>query len=88
MRAFNHVLTGRVKRGTRIAGEDCGVSVVMWVLGMALAVGLGVAVGGSFVQERGRKVLPVVLVVTISSGILIGWALNGELDAITASSRQ
>jgi ABC-type transporter Mla maintaining outer membrane lipid asymmetry permease subunit MlaE len=53
---------------------------------MVLAIMIGGALGGSFVQERGRKVLPIVVVLTIVTGVLIGWGLNGELDAIEASN--
>jgi predicted MFS family arabinose efflux permease len=52
---------------------------------MGLGVMIGAALGGSFVAERGRKVLPIVIVLTIVAGVLIGWGLNGEFDAIEAS---
>jgi hypothetical protein len=52
---------------------------------MGLGVMIGAALGGSFVAERGRKILPIVIVLTIAAGVLIGWGLNGELDAIEAS---
>jgi predicted MFS family arabinose efflux permease len=58
----------------------------MWALGMGVAAMLGGALGGSFVKERGRKVLPVVIVLTILCGLAIGYGLNGELDAIEATS--
>lgn len=60
----------------------------MWVTGMALGVMLGAALGGSFVKERGRSVLPAVIVLTLLCGLLIGWGLNGELDAIDASAQR
>jgi hypothetical protein len=47
----------------------------------------GGALGGSFVKERGPKVLPVVIVLTVACGLLIGYGLNGELDAIDATAR-
>jgi predicted MFS family arabinose efflux permease len=55
---------------------------------MGLGIAFGAALGGSFVAERGRKVLPVVIVLTIVTGVLIGWGLNGELDAIQATNSQ
>jgi hypothetical protein len=62
------------------------MSALMWVLGMGLAAMFGGALGGSFVKERGPKVLPVVIVLTIVCGLLIGYGLNGELDAIDATA--
>ena len=60
----------------------------MWLLGMAIAIAFGGALGGSFVKERGRRILPIVVVLTLACGLLFGWALNGELDAIAASRAQ
>jgi len=60
----------------------------MWAMGMVLAVMFGAAVGGSFVKERGRRILPIVIVLTVLCGLLIGWGLNGELDAIDATAQQ
>jgi uncharacterized membrane protein YfcA len=59
---------------------------LMWCLGMAIGAMIGAAIGGSFVAERGRKVLPVVVVLTLLTGLAIGWGLNGELDAIEATN--
>jgi hypothetical protein len=60
--------------------------VLLWCMGMVIAVMIGGALGGSFVAERGRKILPLVVVLTIVTGVLIGWGLNGELDAIEATN--
>ena len=62
--------------------------IVMWLLGMALAAMIGGALGGSFVKERGRQILPIVILLTLICGLLIGWGLNGELDLIEASRQQ
>ncbi len=59
---------------------------LFWGLGMALAIMIGGALGGSFVQERGRKVLPIVIVLTVVTGLLLGWALDGEFGAVQATS--
>jgi hypothetical protein len=59
----------------------------MWVLGLGLAAMVGGALGGSFVKERGPKVLPIVIVLTVVCGLLIGYGLNGERDAINATAR-
>jgi len=47
---------------------------------------IGGALGGSFVQEHGRKVLPIVVVLTVVAGLLIGWGLTGEFGAVDASN--
>ena len=59
--------------------------VLLWVLGMGMGIAIGAALGGSFVQEKGRKILPIVVVLTIVTGVLIGWGLNGEMDGIQAT---
>ena len=59
---------------------------LLWCMGMVLAIAIGAALGGPLVKERGRKALPIVIVLTILAGALIGWGLNGELDAIQAAS--
>jgi hypothetical protein len=58
----------------------------MWGLGMGLAIAFGGALGGSFVKERGRKVLPVVIFFTLLCGLAIGYGLNAELDLIQSSA--
>jgi hypothetical protein len=60
---------------------------LLWILGMAFGIAIGVALGGSLVAERGRKILPIVVVLTLIAGGVIGWGLNGELDAIQANPR-
>jgi putative effector of murein hydrolase LrgA (UPF0299 family) len=47
-----------------------------YVVGAVLGVMMGAAVGGSFVQERGHRVLPVVVVSTLVLAAIVGWALD------------
>jgi predicted MFS family arabinose efflux permease len=61
------------------------MQILLWCMGMALAIAIGAALGGSFVAERGRKVLPIVIALTIVTGVVIGWGLNGEFEAIQAT---
>jgi predicted MFS family arabinose efflux permease len=59
----------------------------MYALGMLIAVMIGGAVGQPFVEARGwRRTLPVIALLTILAGAVIGWSLNGELQAIEASA--
>ncbi|MFY9780253.1 MAG: hypothetical protein WAJ85_07070 [Candidatus Baltobacteraceae bacterium] len=54
---------------------------------MLIAVMIGGAVGQPFVEARGwRRTLPVIALLTILAGAVIGWSLNGELQAIEASA--
>jgi len=55
-------------------------------VGAVLGVMMGVAVGGSFVKERGRRVLPAVIVSTIVVAAVVGWALNFVMYAFYASA--
>ncbi len=61
---------------------------IAYVLGMGIAIAIGGALGQSLVAEHGRrKVLPALIVLTILCGLAIGWGLNGEINAIRASSQ-
>ncbi len=59
----------------------------LWYLvGALLAVMIGAALGGSFVRERGRRVLPVVIGSTLAFALILGWALNFVMYAFYASA--
>ena len=45
-------------------------------VGAILAIMIGSALGGSFVRERGRRVLPVAIVSTLVGAAVLGWALD------------
>jgi len=62
------------------------MELLLWGLGMAIGIAIGAALGGSFVQEHGRKALPIVIVLTLITGLLIGWGLTGELGAMQGST--
>jgi hypothetical protein len=47
-----------------------------YAVGAVLGVMIGAALGGSFVKERGRRVLPVVIVSTLVFAVVVAWALN------------
>jgi hypothetical protein len=47
-----------------------------YAVGAVLGVMIGAALGGSFVKERGRRVLPVVIVSTLMFAVVVAWALN------------
>jgi hypothetical protein len=55
---------------------------------MLVAIMIGSALGQSFVAQHGRRrVLPIVVLATILLGLAIGFGLDGELQAIQASSQ-
>ncbi len=45
-------------------------------LGFAFAIALGFMLGGSFVRERGRKLVPLIVVLTLVSGSVLGWSID------------
>jgi uncharacterized protein YcfJ len=59
---------------------------VFWIVGMILGCALGGLVGQSFVAERGRRVLPIVVALSLGCGLAIGWALNAWIDFVHASA--
>jgi uncharacterized protein YcfJ len=64
------------------------LTLLYYFMGMAIAVMAGGALGQSLVEERGRKILPVVVVLTLAIGLIIGWALNGTMQALYAPPPQ
>jgi hypothetical protein len=59
---------------------------VFWVVGMIVGCALGGATGQSFVQEHGRRLIPLFVVLALAAGLLIGWALNAWIDFVHASA--
>jgi hypothetical protein len=57
-----------------------------YAVGTVLAVMIGGALGGSFVKERGRRVLPTVIVSTLVLAVSLGWALDVVVYAFGASA--
>jgi len=58
-----------------------------YATGFLLAGIMGAAMVPSFAKERGwRKVLPLAIVLTLATGVAIGWALTGEFNLISISS--
>ena len=53
---------------------------LFWVVGFIVGGGTVAMTGKSFVEERGRKLIPLVVVLSIVGGIVVGWALNAWND--------
>jgi putative effector of murein hydrolase LrgA (UPF0299 family) len=55
-------------------------------VGAVLALMIGGMLGASFVRERGRRVLPVVITSTLVLAAVLGWALDFVMYAFYASA--
>jgi uncharacterized membrane protein YfcA len=63
------------------------VLLLLYALGMFIAVMIGAALGQSLMERYDRRrLLPIVIVATILLGLAIGYGLDGELRAIEASA--
>ncbi|MGP6156777.1 MAG: hypothetical protein ACLPYS_04545 [Vulcanimicrobiaceae bacterium] len=48
---------------------------------------IGAAVGQSLAERHGwRRTVPIIALISVLAGLAIGWSLNGESQAIVASS--
>jgi peptidoglycan/LPS O-acetylase OafA/YrhL len=47
---------------------------------------IGVALGGSFVKERGRRVLPIVIICALVFAAILGGALDFVISTFYASA--
>ena len=57
-----------------------------YATGIVVATIMGAVMAQSFAKEHGwRKVLPLAIVLTLGTGVAIGWALTGELNLISIS---
>jgi hypothetical protein len=61
-------------------------SLAYYVFGIALSAALTIAVGRSFVLERGPRVVPALCLFALLFGLMLGWAINGYLDYVRASA--
>jgi hypothetical protein len=58
-----------------------------YATGIILAAIMGGVMANSFAKEHGwRKILPLAIVLSLGTGIAIGWALTGEFNLISISS--
>ena len=55
---------------------------LFWVVGFAVGAATVAMTGKSFVEERGRRLVPVVVVLAVLGGLVVGWALNAWNDYI------
>jgi len=60
---------------------------IFYAVGLILGGACGLMIGQSFAAEHGRrKVLPVVVPLTLVAGLVLGWALNAWNDYVHASA--
>lgn len=53
---------------------------------LALSAAITVAIGRNFVAEHGRKVIPILVIIALCAGLLLGWALDGYIGYVRASA--
>jgi hypothetical protein len=58
------------------------------MFGLALSGALTFAVGRSLVAERGPRIVPVLCVVAVLFGLLLGWAINGYIAYVRLSAQR
>ncbi len=65
-------------------GEGHDVHPLWFGVGAVIAIMIGAALGGSFVQERGRRVLSIVISATVVLCAVLGWAFNVVMSTFYA----
>jgi hypothetical protein len=55
---------------------------LFWVVGFVVGAATVAMTGKGFVEERGRRLLPVVVLLAVLGGLVVGWALNAWNDYI------
>jgi hypothetical protein len=53
---------------------------------MIVGCALGGLAGRSFIEERGKRLIPLVVALSLGCGLAIGWALNAWIDFVHASA--
>ena len=53
-----------------------------WIAGMIVGAATAGMIGKSFVEEHGRKLIPLLVGLALVFGLVIGWALNAWIDYI------
>jgi hypothetical protein len=59
---------------------------VYLLFSVGLSAAITVAIGRNLVTERGRKVIPILVVIALCVGLLLGWALDGYIGYVRASA--
>jgi uncharacterized protein YqfA (UPF0365 family) len=60
--------------------------ITYYLFSLALSAGITVAIGRNLAAERGRRVIPMLVVTALFVGLLLGWALNGFIDYVRLSA--
>ena len=55
---------------------------LFWAAGMIVGGATVGMMGKSFVEERGRKLIPTFVALAVVAGLIVGWALNAWIDYI------
>jgi hypothetical protein len=57
-----------------------------WLFGLALSGALTAAVGRTFIEERGPRVIPLLFAAALGLGLFFGWAIDGYVAYVRASA--
>lgn len=57
-----------------------------WLFGLALSGALTAAVGRTFVEERGPRLIPLLFAAALLLGLFFGWAIDGYVAYVRASA--
>lgn len=60
---------------------------IFWIAGMLVGGATMAMIGKDFVEERGRKLIPLFVVLALACGLGVGWALNAWFDYIGYTGR-
>ena len=55
---------------------------LFWIAGFIVGGGTAGMVGKGFVEERGRRLIPLFVALALVCGLIVGWALNAWVDYI------
>ncbi len=55
---------------------------LFWIVGFLIGAGIVAMTGKSFVEEHGRRLIPLVVALALIGGLVVGWALNAWNDYV------
>jgi hypothetical protein len=67
-------------------GRSTTETAAYWIFGVALGGAIAIAIGKPLVEERGRRIIPLVVLGGALAGLFLGWALNGYIDYVRTSA--
>lgn len=59
-----------------------------YIFGIGLSAALTIALGRTFVAQHGRRLIPVLCVLAVLCGLLLGWAIDGYIAYVRLSAQR